>query len=97
MPDGGSWTLELFLERLDLWEDQEDPPPDLLIIVASWIQSRMDDPFENAERVDGFEELWFAVVPNSHDGGRVVTCTYWIYPAQRIVQCSYFGTLSLPI
>jgi hypothetical protein len=48
----------------------------------------MDDPFEGAERVDGFEDLWFAAVPNSHDGGHVVTCTYWIYaaPAHRPVQ-----------
>ena len=57
----------------------------------------MDDPFQGAERVDGFEDLWFAVVPDSDDDGRVVTCTYWIYLPQRIVQCSYFGTLSLPI
>src|SRR4051812_47066490 len=74
VPDVGLRILELFLERLDLWEEQENQPPDLLIIVATWIQSRMDDPFEGAERVDGFEDLWFAVVPNSHDGGRVVTC-----------------------
>lgn len=90
--------LELFLERLDLWVDDAKPPADLVIAVATWIQSRMDDPFDGVERVEGFEDLWFGAVPASDDGiGNVVTCSYWITVSTHTVRCDLFSTSTWPI
>jgi hypothetical protein len=99
VPDAAwPWTLELFLERLDLWADEAKPSADLVIVVATWIQSRMDDPFDDVERAEGFEDLWFGAIPGSDDGfGNVVTCSYWINVATRSVRCDLFSTSTWPV
>jgi hypothetical protein len=99
VPDAAlPWALELFLERMDLWVDDAKPTADLVIVVATWIQSRMDDPFDGVERVEGFEDLWFGAVPASDDGiGNVVTCSYWIKVSTRTVRCDLFSTSTWPI
>lgn len=58
----------MFLERLDFWADEALPSADLMIVVTTWIQSRMDDPFTRVQRVEGFEDLWFGAIPGSDDG-----------------------------
>jgi hypothetical protein len=83
---------------MDLWADDAKPSSDLIIIVSLWIQSRTDDPFEDVQRVDGFDNLWFGAVPGSDDGeGRVVTCSYWIDVSTRTVRCDLFSTSTWPI
>ena len=99
MPDAARpWTLQLFLERLELWADEVKPSAELVIIVATWIQGRMDDPFEGVRRVEGFENLWFGAIPGSDDGlGNVVTCSYWINVSGHAVRCDLFSTSTWPV
>lgn len=99
MPSGvRPWTLENFLERFDAWVALESPTDDLRCIVMAWILTRDDDPYQGVRREEGFSNLWFGRVPNSHDGsGYVVTCSYWIKESTRTVCCDNFGTLSLPL
>jgi hypothetical protein len=87
-----------FLERLDAWTEWEDPPDELRIHVTRWLFTRADDPLTDAKRVAGFEDLWIAVVPDStHQGDRVVVCSYWLDQEQRTAQCDQFGSLTLPL
>jgi hypothetical protein len=92
------WTSENFLERFDAWVELESPTEDLCCIVMDWVLTRGEDPYQGAQRVEGFPNLWFGQIPNSHDvDGRVVTCSYWIEESSRTVRCDLFGTLSLPL
>lgn len=69
-----------------------------MIVVTTWIQSRMDDPFKRVQRVEGFEDLWFGAIAGSDDGaGQVVTCSYWIDVANRTVRCDLFSTSTWPV
>jgi hypothetical protein len=53
--------------------------------------------FAGARREPGFPNLWFAVIPDSqNDVGEMVTCSYWIEVAARVVRCDLFGTLNPP-
>jgi hypothetical protein len=93
-----AWVLEGFLERLDAWAEQENPPADLRLLVTSWIMTRYDDPYQGVQRAEGFENLWYGAVPNTDDGlGHVVTCSYWIEETRRTVRCDSFATLNLPL
>jgi len=91
-------VLERFLERLDAWAEQETPPVDLRVLVTSWIMTRYDNPYQGAQRAEGFENLWFGAVPNTDDGlGHVVVCSYWIEETRHAVCCDSFATLNLPL
>lgn len=101
MPDSfGGWRLELFLERFDMWAQREgtNVDQDLRLVVVSWMQSRMDDPYQGVRRQEGFENFWFGLIPNSGDGqGNFVGCSYWIFEADRLVRCDNYGLLSWPV
>ncbi len=91
------WTLRDFEERFDAWVAQESPSIDLRYIVLNWVFSRAENPFAGARRAEGFENLWFTVIPGSHNkSGAMVTCSYWIEVADHVVLCDIFGTLSPP-
>jgi hypothetical protein len=91
------WALQEFVERFDAWAERESPSADLRYIVLNWVMSRADTPFAGARREPGFPNLWFAVIPDSHNGaGEMVTCSYWIEVTARVVRCDLFGTLSPP-
>lgn len=93
-----SWRLEGFLERFDLWAEQEQPSEDLRYIVTEWILTRAIDPYQGARREQGFDNLWFGRIPNSHDGdGHVVVCSYLVYESTRTVSCDLFASLSPPV
>lgn len=92
------WRLENFPECFDAWAERESPTDDLRFIVMDWILTRGDDPYQGVRREEGFPNLWFGRIPNSHDGsGRVVVCIYRIEESSRTVRCDHFGTLSLPL
>lgn len=99
MPDAGSgWHLDGFLERLDHWVDAEAPSDDLRFIVTEWIITRQDDPYHGVRREPGFANLWFGMIPDSHDGtGHVVTCAYWIEETRHTLRCDSFATLRWPV
>lgn len=99
MPDAPSdWTLQGFLERLDTWIAESQPPDPVRRTVTAWIFSRMIDPYKGVSREPGFENLWFGTVPNSqHRDGQVVVCAYWILEQERTVRCDSFATLPLPV
>lgn len=92
-----TWELEDFLARFDAWADRQSPSVDLRYVVLQWVMGRRIDPFRGARREPGFANLWFAVVPGSHDkSGSLVTCSYWIEHERRVVRCDNFATLSPP-
>jgi hypothetical protein len=97
-----AWELRRFVECLDRWAEQEGPSSDLVIRVALWAQSRMDNPYEGVRRevrgFDGawFDNLWYGSIPGSHHQGKVVTCSYFIFERERYVQCATIATLSRP-
>jgi hypothetical protein len=93
-----TWKLDRFLDRLDAWIEQEVPKDDLPLIVAIWIMTRYETPYAGVRRAEGFDNLWYGVVPGSIDGdGRVVVCSYWIKESEKVVTCDSFATLSPPI
>jgi hypothetical protein len=63
-----AWTLHRFIERFDDWTAREGPSVDLRYVVLNWIFSRSENPFAGARRQPGFENLWFAVIPDSQNG-----------------------------
>ena len=69
-----SYTLENFLEALDLWIEVESPPSELQTAVTAWIFTRFEDPYAGVASEAGFPNLWFGPVPGTaHDGGKVVS------------------------
>lgn len=92
VPPDPRWELDRFPERLEWYERQYRPSPNLLVIVNSWLFTLMDDPYRDARRTPGDEDLWFAEIPGSFDGhDRVVTCSYWILPKENVVRCDLFS------
>jgi hypothetical protein len=92
------WTLVGFLDRLDSWKDQENPPDDVVIVVSHWMLSRFDDPYPGMQRQPDFPNLWFGPVPESQHGqGRVVVCSYWVEESTHTVRCDSFATLNMPL
>ena len=91
------WSLEGFEEHLDIWISREDPDADLRLVVAEWILTRFDDPYQGVRREPPFDNLWFGLVPGSRRGDLVVTCAYWILEREHTVRCDSFATLRLPI
>lgn len=92
------WSLAGFLDRLDVWADQEKAADDLKLLVTAWIMTRYDDPYAGVRRAEGFDNLWYGAVPDTEDEfGQVVVCSYWIEERTRTIACDSFATLSLPI
>lgn len=93
----GDWELAGFLERLDVWAEQEQASQDLRLLVTGWILTRYDDPYAGARREAGFDGLHYCTVPGTAHQGRAVVCSYWVNDGSRTVICSSFATLSLPL
>lgn len=102
MPDGrGLWRLKDFEERFDAWVALDDPSPDLRFVVAEWMLTRMEDPYESARREPEFPNLWSVRVRGSAVGRpgdiKVVLCSFWINEAEHSVVCDNFSVLSYPV
>ncbi len=96
--DTTPWQLVGFLERFDLWADQEKPADKLRQLVLAWIFTRIDDPYQGVRREPGFPNLWFGPVPSSEHGEwSVVCCSYWIEERDHVVRCDSFATLNRPV
>lgn len=98
MADRGDWRIDGFLERVEIWGDEQAASIDLRIVVTEWVFSRYDDPYAGARREEGFENLWYVVVPNSaHGNGDVVICSFWIDEEARVVRCDNVATVGWPV
>jgi hypothetical protein len=89
------WALDRFGPCLDVWERQENPPPDLLIIINSWLLGLLDNA-DVGQRMTGMPGWRFAVIPGTHDGEHMVTCIFRIDPEARTATCSYFAYQAPP-
>lgn len=97
MPAESSWRLVGFTDRLDEWIAREQPDAELIRTVMRWCLTRMDDPYLDARREPGFDNLWWAVAPGSvHAPAQVVGCAYWVFEAQGVVRCDQISSLSYP-
>lgn len=96
MPSSGAWVLQEFIPRLDSWIAQESPAESLRFQALAWIFTRYDDPYRGASRAEGFDNLWFAKVPETLSDGRMLTCSYFIFERERRVLCDTFAVLSVP-
>lgn len=59
MTSGPAWTLKNFDESLDRWQKVSNPSPDLCVIVADWLMTRLIDPYHKAT-LDPVSDRWFA-------------------------------------
>jgi len=94
------WQLIGFDEWLEIWELNEPASgalDALRFVVISWILSRGDDPYKDAQPDPAAPGLWFAEIPGSYHDGQVVVCTYWIEETTHTVRCIMLGTLSWPV
>lgn len=93
-----AWTFVNFVGCLDAWVDREKPDQDLRVIVAQWVMARHDDPYAGVRRVPDTENRWFARIRDTYrPDGSVVTCTYRIFEADRIVECEWIASLNMPV
>ncbi len=93
-----AWWLEGFEECLDRWIEIENPPTGLTVLVADWVFTRAEDPYQGVRREVGFDNLWYGPVPGSgHGQGEAVACSYWVEERNRIVRCNSISTLGQPI
>lgn len=102
MPDGRRlWKLVEFEERFEAWVAREAPSEDLSYVVAEWMFSRVEDPYEGAQREPGFPNLWSARIRGTADGTRagftMVLCSYRIHESRHEVECDTFAILNYPL
>ncbi|MFY1689410.1 hypothetical protein [Plantactinospora sp. WMMB782] len=102
MPDGrGLWQLVDFEARFDAWADRDNPSTELRIVVAEWILTRMEDPYEGARREPGFPDLWSVRIRGTAVGRpgafTMVLCSFWIKETEHGVVCDNFATLGYPV
>lgn len=98
MTDETPWRIEQVDACLDRWHQIDNPSPDLQVIVADWLMTRIVDPYEGATADADQPDLWFARVPDSGDGcGNVVTCSYRVDKANGTVTCDIIINLSWPV
>jgi len=70
------WQILGTEECLDRWQDREEPSTDLSFLVAEWLVSKLDDPYQGMRRVPELPNLWFGKVSRSdHGADSVVVCT----------------------
>ncbi len=89
------WRLLRFVECIEDWIERDHPPPSVRLIVVDWAHGRDFDPREGMTEQVEIPNLWFGQVPGTQLGGRVVTCSYWVFPTTRIVRCNQIVTLRL--
>ena len=92
------WTLERFLEQLDLWVEREALHEDVKLLVLPWIQSRLDDPYRGVRREPDVANLWYGPVPGVRDAeSRIAVGSYFVFESRSVVRCNSFALLSPPI
>ncbi|MGH3938179.1 MAG: hypothetical protein ACRDTG_06025 [Pseudonocardiaceae bacterium] len=92
------WRIEQVDICLDRWHHIDNPDPDLQVLVADWLMTRMADPYEGATPDADQPDLWFAAVPDSGDGyGNVVTCSYRVNKVNHTVTCDIIVKLAWPV
>lgn len=90
-----NWDLIGFEPGLDTWEKLENPPPDLLIIINSWLLDLLDNA-DVGQRVTDMPGWRFAVIPGTHNGTDMVTCIFRVDSEARTATCSYFAYQAPP-
>jgi hypothetical protein len=91
------YRLDRFLETFDDWVAREAPASHLRRAVLIWFMSRGEQPYEGVNRAEGFDNLWYGVIPGSfHSGSMVVVCSYWIVESERTLRCDSVAILGLP-
>lgn len=91
------WNLAGFEEHLERWIQQESPSEDVRFAVASWLLSRIEDPYHGMRREpEGHPNLWFGMVPGTLQGHEAVYCSYLIFERTGTVRCNSVTTLSWP-
>jgi hypothetical protein len=92
------WQILGTEDCLTRWQDLEKPSTDLCFLVAEWLLSKMDDPYQGMRRVPNFPTLWFGKVARSdHGADSVVVCSYEIDEDTHTVYVRSIATLSKPI
>lgn len=100
MPDANSgWELEGFFERIDAWEEIQDPAtvPDLRYHIFNWLLGRAEDPYQGVARQPGFDNLWQGFIPRTHHRKCVVVGSYFIFERDRRIVCNSIATLGWPV
>jgi hypothetical protein len=98
----GGWNLTGFDEHLELWIQLSSPSDDLRVIVANWLLSRIDDPYQGMQREAeghsnlGHPNLWFGMIPGTRHGYQAVYCSYLIFEQTGTVRCNSVMTLHWP-
>ena len=77
------WRLEGFLDRLDVWANEQGASDELRRLVTAWIFTRFEDPYRGVTRAEIAPNLWFGQVPGSVHNESVVACSYWIFELDR--------------
>jgi hypothetical protein len=91
------WVVKDFEWALDVWAATENPPDDLLILIATWGLGLLDEPQRNARPAEGLGgDIWFAIIPGTWDGTHMVTLTFFLDAVKREVRCSFFGYQTPP-
>jgi len=94
-PEAG-WNLTGFDDHLDNWIGLESPSDELRHSVASWLLSRIDDPYYGMRREPPHPNLWFGMIPGTRHGTQAVYCSYLIFEQTGTVRCNSVTTLSWP-
>lgn len=102
MPGEARWTLQGFVEQLDLCIERESLDDDLRLIALQWIMTRMTEPYRGVRREPvehpDFGVLWHGAIPDSHvGGGYVLACSFWASERSRHLRCNSFAVLPLPL
>ena len=99
MPEPSSrlWELRDFETFLDAWIHTEHPEQEVVLEVAAWILSRMDDPYQGVTRQPDTPDYWHGRIPGTDRGDTSVYCAYYILVAEHAVRCDIFGTLNRPV
>ena len=97
MSEQSPWRLEGFVERFEAWASHDRPTADERLLVLSWVMTRYDDPYHGVMRADGFENLWFGVIPATRGPTVAIVCSYFIVEQSRTVRCDNFARLGLPL
>jgi hypothetical protein len=50
------WQILGTEDCLNRWQDREKPSTDLSFLVAEWLVSKMDDPYQGMRRIPEFDE-----------------------------------------
>jgi hypothetical protein len=93
-----AWLALDFDDPVKRWVREYKPRLTAIRSLRDWIRSREADPFQGVRLVPGFDNLMFGIIPGTmDDDGRVVTCSYWVYRADRILRCDMISTASWPV